>query len=150
MQAVFVDSNILIYSQDATDPRRRAQAKEWLDQLWRTRFGRTSYQVLREAYVNLTRKVSNPLLPTQARAFVRLFFVWNPRPEDSEFFELAWDFETRFQLSWWDSMIVAAAHLSQCQCLLSEDLQNGMRLNNLTVIDPFLTSWETFIQGTSA
>jgi hypothetical protein len=60
--------------------------------------------------------------------------VWNPRSEDSEFFELAWDFETRFQLSWWDSMIVAAAHLSQCQSLLTEDLQNGMRLNNLTVI----------------
>jgi predicted nucleic acid-binding protein len=75
--------------------------------------------------------------------------VWNPRPEDSEFFELAWDFETRFQLSWRDSMIVAAAHLSQCQSLLTEDLQNGMRLNNLTVIDPFLTSWETFIQGTN-
>jgi hypothetical protein len=54
MQAVFVDSNILIYSQDATDPRRRAQARGWLDQLWRTRFGRISYQVLREVYLSLT------------------------------------------------------------------------------------------------
>jgi hypothetical protein len=80
------------------------------------------------------------------RAFVRLFFVWNPRPEDSEFFELAWDIETRFQLSWWDSMIVAAAHLSRCQFLLTEDLQNGMHLKDLTVIDFFSTSWEAFGQ----
>ena len=142
MRAVFVDSNILIYSQDATDSRKRAQAKDWLEQLWRTRSGRISYQVLREVYVNLTRKVSNPLPVARTRTLVRLFFAWNPRPEDSEFFEVAWDIETRFQLSWWDSMIVAAAHLSQCQFLLTEDLQDGMHLNNLTVIDPFSTSWE--------
>jgi predicted nucleic acid-binding protein len=149
MQAVFVDSNILVYSQDATDPHRQGQAKDWLDQLWRTRFGRISYQVLREAYVSLTRKVSNPVSSAKARAFIRLFFVWNPRPEDSEFFELAWGIETRFQLSWWDSMIVAAAHLSRCQFLLTEDLQNGMHLNDLTVIDPFSSSWETFAQEIS-
>jgi predicted nucleic acid-binding protein len=69
--------------------------------------------------------------------------------QDSEFFKLAWDIETRFQLSWWDSLIVAAAHLSRCQFLLTEDLQNGMPLKDLTVIDPFSTSWEAFSQETN-
>jgi len=43
-------------------------------------------------------------------------------------------------------MIVAAAHLSRCQFLLTEDLQNGMHLKDLTVIDFFSTSWEAFGQ----
>jgi len=146
MRAVFVDSNILIYSQDATDSRKRAQAKHWLEQLWRTRSGRISYQVLREVYVNVTRKVSNPLPAARARTLIRLFLAWNPRPEDSEFFEVAWEVETRSRLSWWDSMIVAAAHLSRCQFLLTEDLQDRMHLSGMIVIDPFSTSWEAFAQ----
>ena len=146
MNTVFVDSNILIYSQDSTDLPKQAQAKDWLGHLWQSRSGRISYQVLREVYLILTRKVPNPLPASSAQALVRLFFPWNPMPENHEFFELAWDIETRFQLSWWDSMIVAAAHLSECRFLLSEDFQNRMQLNGLTVIDPFSTSWETLAE----
>jgi len=145
MHAVFVDSNILIYSQDATDSHKQARAKDWLEHLWQTRTGRISYQVLREVYLNLTRKVSNPLPVSRVRALVRLFFPWNPRPEDGEFFEVAWEIETRFQLSWWDSMIVAAANLNECRFLLTEDLQNRMQLNDLTVIDPFSITWEALV-----
>jgi predicted nucleic acid-binding protein len=143
MSAVFVDSNILIYSQDATDPLKQAQAQGWLEHLWRTRTGRISFQVLREAYVNLTRNVSNPLPVARSRDLVRLFLEWHPRPEDPRFFEIAWNIETRFQLSWWDSMIVAAAQLSECRYLITEDLQAGMHLNDLMVINPFSKSWET-------
>ena len=59
-------------------------------------------------------------------------------------FIVAWDIEARFKLSSWDSMIVAAAHLSECRFLLSEDLQESIELNNVSVINPFSTSAETF------
>lgn len=144
MRAVFVDSNILIYSQDATDSQKQSQALDWLEVLWRTRTGRISFQVLREVYVNVTRKVPRPLPTARAQTLVRLFLEWNPRPEDAEFFEVAWDIEARFKLSWWDSMIVAAAHLSECRFLLTEDFQERIELNNVTVINPFSTSPETF------
>jgi predicted nucleic acid-binding protein len=144
MRTVFVDSNILIYSQDATNSQKQSQARDWLEVLWRTRTGRISFQVLREVYVNVTRKVPRPLPAARAQTLVRLFLVWNPRPEDAEFFEVAWDIEARFKLSWWDSMILAAAHLSECRFLLTEDLQDRMELNNVTVINPFFTSVEAF------
>jgi predicted nucleic acid-binding protein len=144
MRAVFVDSNILIYSQDATDPQKQSQALSWLEVLWRTRTGRISYQVLREVYVNVTRKVPRPLSAARAQTLVRLFLEWHPRPEDAEFFEVAWDIETRFKLSWWDSMIVAAAHLSECRFLLTEDFQESIDFNNVAVINPFSASAETF------
>ena len=144
MRAVFVDSNILIYSQDATDPQKQSHALNWLEVLWRTRTGRISFQVLREVYVNVTRKVPTPLPTARAQTLVRLFLEWHPRPEDAEFFEVAWDIEVRFKLSWWDSMIVAAAHLSESRFLLTEDFQESIQLNNVTVINPFSASPETF------
>jgi predicted nucleic acid-binding protein len=145
MDAVFVDSNVLIYSQDATDPQKQTQALKWLEFLWRTRSGRISFQVLRELYVSVTRKVPIALPAARAQTLVRLFLVWNPRPEDAEFFEVAWDIEGRFKLSWWDSMIVAAAQLSESRFLLTEDFQEGIELDNVTVINPFATSAEAFI-----
>lgn len=144
MDTVFVDSNILIYSQDATDLRKQTKALEWLEYLWRTRTGRISFQVLRELYVNVTRKVATPLSRTRAQTLIRLFLVWDPRPEDAEFFEVAWDIESKFKLSWWDSMIVAAAQLSESRFLLTEDFQERIKLNKVTVINPFETSAETF------
>jgi predicted nucleic acid-binding protein len=45
---------------------------------------------------------------------------------------------------WWDSMIVAAAHLSECRFLLTEDFQESVDLNNVTIINPFSASAETF------
>jgi predicted nucleic acid-binding protein len=147
MNVVFVDSNVLIYSQDATDPQKQTRARDWLAHLWRTRSGRISFQVLREVYVNLTRHVARPVPVSRARDLVRQFLEWNPRPEDRELFELAWKVESRFQLSWWDSMIVAAAQLSHCRYLLSEDLGQGTRVNDLRVISPFSTSWESLEQA---
>jgi predicted nucleic acid-binding protein len=146
MRTIFVDSNILIYSQDATDPQKQGQALRWLEVLWRTRTGRTSFQVLREVYVNVTRKVPRPLPTARARTLVHLFLEWHPRTEDAEFFAVAWDIETRFKLSWWDSMIVAGAHLSECRFLLTEDFQERVMLNNVTVLNPFSTSAETLLR----
>jgi predicted nucleic acid-binding protein len=142
MDAVFVDSNVLIYAQDSTEPLKQKQAQSWLEHLWRARNGRVSFQVLREVYVNLTRNVPNPLPVAFARNLVRLFLEWNPRPETAAFFEVAWNFESKYQLSWWDSMIVGAAHLMECRYLLTEDFQAGAHLNELIVINPFSTLWE--------
>lgn len=51
--------------------------------------------------------------------------------------EDAWRIEDRFQLSWWDSLIVAAAQRAGCQYLLSEDFQPGQAFDGVTVVNPF-------------
>jgi predicted nucleic acid-binding protein len=50
----------------------------------------------------------------------------------------AWAAQDRFQLSFWDALIVASARASGADRLLTEDLSDGQRLDGLTVIDPFL------------
>lgn len=107
--------------------------------LWRERTGRISHQVLRELYVTVTRRLVLGLDREQARLMVRSLLSWQPIPTTTETLEIAWSLEDRYSLSWWDALIVAAARLSGCRWLLSEDLQAGQKLGPLTVVDPFQT-----------
>ena len=63
-----------------------------------------------------------------------------PPAIDVEGLEVAWSIEDRFDLSFWDSLIVAAAHVAGCGVILTEDLQRGMDLDGVRVVDPFRTS----------
>lgn len=134
---IFVDTNVLVYSRDASEPERQPQARAWLDHLWATGTGRTSTQVLNEFYVTVTRKLSPGMAAADARADVRDLSAWNPSVLDDDTIELAWRLEDDHQLSWWDALIVAAAIERGCDRLLSEDLQDGRRYESLLVIDPF-------------
>jgi predicted nucleic acid-binding protein len=134
---VFVDSNVLVYSQDNRDAVKKARAREWLDYLWREGSGRTSTQVLNEYYVTVTRKVSPRISAETAWDDVRVFSAWNPLPLDMELLDRARAVETRHRLSWWDSLIVAAAEAQNCGILLSEDLQDGLTVGITTVLNPF-------------
>jgi predicted nucleic acid-binding protein len=46
--------------------------------------------------------------------------------------------QSRYQLSWFDSLIVAAAIEAACAILYSEDLQHGQRFGDLQIQNPFL------------
>ena len=134
---VFVDTNVFIYALDASEPEKQRQAAAWLDELWARRAGRTSFQVLQELYVNLTRKLSRPADEAEARTVARALLAWNPSPPDGACLDRAWDLQDRYGLSWWDSLIVASAGLQGCRHLLTEDLQSGQDLSGVVVVDPF-------------
>ncbi len=51
--------------------------------------------------------------------------------------------QDHFQFSWWDALIIAAAHSAGCRYLLTEDLQAGQDLDGLLVINPFSDQAET-------
>ena len=133
---VFVDTNVLIYADDTRDAAKQLRAREWLLALWQQRCGRLSTQVLNEYYVNVTRKLG--LAQGDARAKVRRFQLWQPWQIDHQTVETAWGVEARFGLSYWDALIMAAAAQSGCTHLLSEDLQHGLQIDAVTIINPFL------------
>jgi predicted nucleic acid-binding protein len=64
---VFVDTNILVYAHDLDAGNKHDQAAEIVSQLWESRNGVLSTQVLQEFYVTLTRKVSSTLSKLEAR-----------------------------------------------------------------------------------
>ncbi len=133
----FVDANVLIYARDPGEPLKQLRAKEWLAYLWREGVGRTSTQVLSEYYVNVTRKLAAPIASEDAWQEVRSFFAWDPHAIDAALLERAREIEQRWRLSWWDSMIVAAAQMQGCALLLTEDLQDGAAYGGVTVRSPF-------------
>ena len=134
---VFVDTNVLLYARDASEPVKQPLAAAWLALLWRERSGRTSIQVLSEYCVNATRKLRPGMSADEAWDDVRALLAWRPQPLDRAVLESGRELERRFRLSWWDSLVVAAAQLQGCALLLTEDLQDGMAFGQVTVRSPF-------------
>jgi predicted nucleic acid-binding protein len=134
---VFVDTNVLVYSRDASEPRKQQQAMAWMAHLWSTKTGNLSYQVLQEFYITVTAKLQPGLDPENARKDVRSLLVWHPIVVNDRVLENAWLIQDRFQISWWDAMIVSAAQLADCRYLLTEDLQEYQVFGSLLVTNPF-------------
>jgi len=135
---VFVDTNVFVYARDASEAAKQTVAAEWLHTLWLEQRGRTSVQVLSEYYTIVTRKQRPGLGVDDAWEDVAALFAWKPQEIDRRVLERAHEVERRYTLSWWDSMIVAAAQLQNCDVLLSEDLQHGWTCGALTVLNPFV------------
>ena len=136
---VFVDTNVLVYRHDSTDPAKQLRADEWLSILVHERAARVSYQVLQELFVTLTRKVQPATADEEAREIVRDLASWQPITVDLAILERAWVNQQWYLLSWWDALIVAAAQSSGCVALLTEDLQHGQALGDVRVVNPFAT-----------
>jgi predicted nucleic acid-binding protein len=136
---VFVDTNILVYCRDASEPVKQAQALAWMAALWESRRGRLSFQVLQEFYLTVTAKLSPGLPRELARREVRNLTAWQPVAVDSRVLEEAWRLQDRYRFSWWDALIAAAARRADCRYLLSEDFQDHLEVVNLIVVNPFRT-----------
>lgn len=134
---VFVDANVLVYCRDSTEPEKQQQAEAWMAELWRFRKGCLSFQVLQEYYVTVTVKLDPGLSPANARADVGALFTWRPVETTQSIVETAWHIEDRFDVSWWDSLIVSAAQSVGAAYLLSEDFQHGMDFDGVKVCSPF-------------
>lgn len=132
---VFVDTNILLYAADRTDLRKQKIASDWLRRLWESGTGRLSWQVLNEFYWNGTRKLklSNELVRGTLTAFHR----WQPVAMNHVLATRAWHWTDSAGLTYWDSLIVAAAEAAGCARLLSEDFQEGREFDSVTVFNPF-------------
>jgi predicted nucleic acid-binding protein len=138
---IFVDSNVFLYAFDDADPAKQVAAQKWRAELWKSRRGRVSFQVLGEFYINAVRKEYAAF--EDARAEVRDLLAWNPVVADAALLELGWNIQDRYQLSYWDAMIVAAAKVASCRFLLTEDLQPGQKLDGVEVLNPFLNTPES-------
>jgi predicted nucleic acid-binding protein len=134
---VFVDTNVFLYALDQADLKKQAAARAWRTELWKNRLGRISFQVLQEFYVKATRKW--PETRDDVRAEIKDLLSWQPVVIEAAILERGWKIQDRFQLSFWDALIVAAAKSVGCRYLLTEDLQTGQDLDGVLIVNPFLT-----------
>ena len=134
---VFVDTNVFVYRHDLSDPVKQRLAQRWIELLAHARTGRLSYQVLQELFATLTRTRGPSFRPAEAREIVEALATWQPIQIDLFILQRAWAVQERYRISWWDSLIVAAAQASACRVLLTEDLQDAQNFDGVRIVNPF-------------
>jgi len=132
----FLDTNILLYSISTVpgELNKAAQAQSLLS----CRDVALSVQVLQEFYLQSTR-LSRPdrLSHDEAVAFIRTWRRFPTQDITMAVLDEALAIKSRFQLSYWDSAILAAAKAAGCTEVLSEDMNDGQDYAGVTVRNPF-------------
>ena len=139
---VFVDTNVLVYARDNSEPEKQQKAMAWMTHLWASQAGRLSFQILHEFYSTVTQKLHPGMDLQSARNDVQSLFAWHPTYVGADTIQGAWSIQDRFKLSWWDFLVVSVAQIADCRYFLTEDFQENQVLGNVRVIDPFLHSPE--------
>ena len=132
----FVDTNILMYAHDTSAGAKHERAKALLEELWRDRTGVVSTQVLQELCVNLRRKSGKPLDTKATREIVTDYLSWQVVVNGGEAVLGALDLEERYQVSFWDAMVIHAAQVAGAEVLYSEDLSDGQEYGSVRVTNP--------------
>jgi predicted nucleic acid-binding protein len=133
----FVDTNVLVYAHDRSAGAKHLRARALLAELWDSQTGCLSIQVLQEFYVNITRKVARPLAPAEARQIVADLGQWHIHSPTVTAVLDAIAFQQRYDLSFWDAMIVTSAIQLGCSIVWSEDLNAGQDYGGASVVNPF-------------
>jgi predicted nucleic acid-binding protein len=132
----FVDTNILMYAHDTAAGEKHLRARALVEELWETRSGVVSTQVLQELAVNLRRKARNPLDAKATRDVVSDYLTWQVVVNGGDSILEALDLEAKFQISFWDALVIQAAHASGAAVLYSEDLSDRQTYGVVRVINP--------------
>jgi predicted nucleic acid-binding protein len=127
---VFFDSNVLIYLTDA-ESGKAVRAEDLLAD-----GGVISVQVLNEFANVALRKVR--LSWPETRDFLDTFRVTLMIvPLTIEMHDRGLALAEQYRLNVYDGMIVAAAQLAGCRTLYSEDMHDGLVIDDLTIRNPF-------------
>jgi predicted nucleic acid-binding protein len=130
-----VDTNVLAYAYDETDPEKHGRARSLLNRLWVDRAAVVSTQVLSELYSVMTRKLG--YLPAEAREIVLQYTAWRVVAVDVPLLAAAMERNERDVIAWWDALVVEAALRAGAIRLATEDLQHGRIFDGtLQVWDP--------------
>jgi predicted nucleic acid-binding protein len=132
----FVDTNILVYAHDRSAGVKHERARALIEGLWTSGDGVLSTQVLQELCVNLRRKTAHPLSIEETMQLLRDYMTWDIVTNSAESIVEALAIEQRFNISFWDALIIQAAGSSGASVLYSEDLANGQKYGALRVINP--------------
>ena len=133
--SAFIDTNVLIYAADtcAPIPRKTRIARKLLLQPEL----HLSVQVLNEFTVNARHPKKLNLSFDQELHWIECWLRYPVHSITTATFLRARYFQHKFQLSHWDSLILASAEGADCQRLYSEDLNPGQRYEQIEVVNPF-------------
>lgn len=134
----FLDTNVPLYSVSdlPADSAKRAIARDLMRCI---DFG-VSAQVCQEFYVVATGKLKHAIPPPTATEFVSKLMNRPFVATDAKLIQAAIELRQRFQISYWDAAIIAAAQRLGAKTIYSEDLSHGQQYGSVQVVNPFLAA----------
>ena len=132
----FVDTNILMYAHDTAAGAKHRRARALLEELWHTRSGVVSTQVLQELCVNLRSKARRPRDLRATRELITDYLTWQIVVIREDSILKALDLEARYKISFWDALVLHAAEASGATVLYSEDFSDRQIYGTVRVVNP--------------
>ena len=133
----FVDTNVFVYAYDVTAGDKHSRARGLVEELWDSREGCLSVQVLQEFFVTTTRKIPKPLDTAAASRIIDDLAYWHVHAPAAADVLAAADIHRRTGASFWNAMVLRSAKELGCQTLHSEDLNAGQSYEGVQVRNPF-------------
>ena len=135
-----VDTNVYVYTLDADEPVKQAKAIELLDRLAQTPAETVMlWQVAGELLGQLRKFEAMGRLTSTAveTGFQRFRTTFALRLPTESIFKASFELRSRFSLSHWDSMLLAACKVAGVSTLYSEDMAAGTNYDGVIVVNPF-------------
>lgn len=133
--SVFLDTNVLVYADDADGGEKTQIARDLIRSAMRRRTGVVSTQVLQEYFVIARKKLK--LDGAAARARLEVYSTLQVVPVGTSTILAAVDLHRLHQISFWDALVVRAAEQAGCDTLYTEDLQAGRAFGPIRIVNPF-------------
>lgn len=135
----FIDTNILVYAHDISTGKKHELACDLIDGLQLNKACYISIQVMQEFHVTVTQKIKWPMTIDQSLAILLDLSNWTIHSPGIDDVFSAIALQQRYKLSYWDAMIIQSARACGCKVIYSEDLNPGQEIEEIKVVNPFLT-----------
>lgn len=139
---IFIDTNLIVYTLDKSNVYKQERARNIIRKIVDVHQPVISTQVIKEFYIVAINKMkADPIIVKNIlHNFRNMEIVTN----DLELIEQAIDISVISQISFWDSLIIAAAEKANCEYIFSEDLNPGQTYRGVLVVNPFETGDKLF------
>ena len=138
-----VDTNVFVYFVDRDEPLKRAKAVELLDRLVKEDVETVLLWQVAAEFLNCLRRWETEGRINRQEVlgnFNRLEALFRCVPPAQSVLRKSFDLCSRYSLSHWDAMLLAACIEAGVRTLYSEDLSAGVHYDSVTVVNPFMKS----------
>ena len=131
----FIDTNVVVYASDPSDSRKNELAVEILADAFDNDQYVISSQVLNEFVNTALNKLKKS--DEEVVGHLRQLKTMRVVPVSSEWLERAIEIRSRYDLQFYDSLLLAAAEALGCDKFLTEDLNDGQMYGSVKAVNPF-------------
>lgn len=136
MTKAFIDTNVLIYANDARDKVKQKRALGVVAEHMRLGTGVISTQVLQEyAHVALNKLHQRQDVILRQLVLLEELEVVQQSPV---LIRRSVEIKASYQIGFWDACIISAAEYAKCNIILSEDLNSGQFYSGIAMVNPFV------------